>query len=159
MPDKPVFTPLKDAQNHDREIEISAGPPFWTMAEDYILGPVKLKIEVVDPEAVWQFAAEAYCKAHGTIRNDLGALLPAAPIGALIGKLGGGTADVPAPAATGSQPVAPAGMKLFAVGTYAVIQVGKDDSGALFLTMNDTLAGFASHRGSMKVRVSLAPSS
>jgi hypothetical protein len=44
------------------------------------------------------------------------------------------------------------------VGTYAVIEVKKEDSGALFLTMNDTLAGFAAHRGSLKVKVSLAPS-
>ena len=157
MADKPVFTPLKDAQNHDKEIDISAGPPLWTMAEDYITGPIKLKIEVVDPEAVWQFAVETYCKAGGTMRNDPAALLPAAPIGALIGKLGGGTADFPAAVTGGVQPAALAGVKLFAVGTYAVIEVKKDDSGALFLTMNDTLAGFANHRGKMKLKVSLAP--
>jgi hypothetical protein len=154
-----VFTPLKDEQDRtkDKEIEISAGPPLWTMAEDYIQGPVKLKIEVVDPEAVWQFAAETYCKAGGTMRNDLAALFPAAPIGALIGKLGGGTADCPAAAPAGAVGTPPAGVKLFAVGTFAVIAVGEDDSGPLFLTMNDTLAGLANHRGKMKIKVSLAP--
>ncbi|MGA3130700.1 MAG: hypothetical protein ABSD59_07860 [Terracidiphilus sp.] len=159
MPNMPAFTPLKNVQNQDKEIEISAGPPLWTVAEEYIFGPVKLKVEVVDPEAVWQFAAETYCKAGGTMRNDPAALLPGAPIGALIGKLGGGTADCPVAMSAGGQPAAPAGVRLFAVGTYAVIEVKKEDSGALFLTMNDTLAGFANHRGNLKIKVSLAPTS
>jgi hypothetical protein len=111
VPEKPQFTALQDADDHDREIDISAGPPLWTMAEDYIQGPVKLKIEVVGPAATWQFAAGTYCDACGTMRNDPNALLPAAPIGALIGKLGGGTADAPASAAiAGGAPTPPPGM-------------------------------------------------
>jgi hypothetical protein len=156
VPDKPVFLPLLDAQNQIREIDISAGPPFWTLAEDYILGPIKLKIEVVNPDAVWQSFAETSCKAGGSIRNDAAALLPVAPIGALIGKLGGSTADLPV-AIGSTAPTMPPGVRLFAVGTFAVIEVAKTDSGPLFLTMNDTLAGFAGHRGTMKIRVSLAP--
>jgi hypothetical protein len=159
VPDEPDFTPLKDENNkaNDREIEISAGPPLWTMAVKYIVGPVKLKIEVLDPNAVWQFAAGTSCDASGTMRNDPLAMLPAAPIGALIGKLGGGTADFPAPPTATDSAQAPAGVKLFAVGTYAVIEVLKTDSGPLFLAMNDTLTGFATHRGNMKIKVSLAP--
>ncbi len=159
MPNMPAFTPLKNAQNQDREIDISAGPPLWTLVEDYIFGPIKLKIELVDPEAVWQFAAETYCKANGTMRNDPAALLPGAPIGALIGKLGGGTADFPVAPQAGGQPIPLPGVRLFAVGTYAVIEVKRDDSGPLFLTMNDILAGFSTHRGNLKIKVSLAPTS
>ncbi len=128
------------------------------MAEDYIAGPVKLKIEVTEPDALWQFAADQYCTASGATRNDVAALLPSAPVGALIGKLGGGTADFPPPPIAPTQPAAlPTGIKLFAVGAYAVIDVKDADSGPLFLTMNDTLAGFANHRGKMKIKVSLAP--
>jgi hypothetical protein len=157
VPDKPVFQTLKDAQGHDKIVEVSAGPPIWTMAEDYITGPIKLKIEVIDPEAVWQFAQETSCKAGGTIRNDATSLFPAAPLGSLIGKLGGGTADFPPPPTAVGQPVPLAGVQLFAVGIFAVIEVKKEASGALFLTMNDTLAGFVNHRGSLKIKISLAP--
>jgi len=156
--DKPTFTELKDAQNNVLVFEIPAGLPVWTLAVDYIAGTVKLKIEVEASDSLWQYAPDQYCKAGGTTRNDLAAILPAAPIGALIGKVGGSTADFPPPAAAGGQPgTLPTSIKLFAVGVYAVIDVKDTESGPLFLTMNDTLAGFPNHAGTMKVKISLAP--
>ena len=158
MADKPTFSALKDAQNNVKVFEITAGLPMWTLAEDYIAGPVKLKIEAVDQDALWQYAPDQYCKAGGTTRNDLAAILPAAPIGALIAKVGGSSADFPPPAGAGGQPgTLLAGIKLFAVGAYAVVEIKDTESGPLFLAMNDTLAGFPHHAGTMKVKISLAP--
>jgi len=47
-----------------------------------------------------------------------------------------------------------AGIRAFAVGTYSVIDVKAEDSGPLFLAMNDTLAGLSQHAGKMTVKVS-----
>ena len=151
----PTFTPLQDENNNPRIIEVAAGPDLWTRAAEYVVGPTVLKVEVVDPDAVWQYAASQYCRAGGTLRNDATSILPAAPIGALIGKVGGGMADFPAPAAiTGMAPGILAGVKLFAVGSFAVINLVAADSGPLFFAMNDTLAGFQQHSGKVKVIVS-----
>ena len=154
---KPTFTPLKDSGNNDRIIEVPAGPELWALVEDYILGPIKLKVEVVDPEGLWQYAANQYCKATGTMRNDLGSILPAAPIGALIGKLGGSAADFPppAPAPLSLPPTLPVGIRLFAIGSYAIVDVKDIDSGPLFLAMNDTLSAFPAHAGKIRVKVSI----
>jgi hypothetical protein len=150
VPGKPTFA-------NPSEIDIPAGPVIWTMAEDFVFGPVKVKIELIDPEALWQYATDQYCKAGGTLRNDLNSILPTAPIGALIGKLGGGTADIPPPAPSGMPPgPLAAGIRLFAAGAFAVIDVKDIDSGPLFLGMNDVLGGFANHGGKLKVRVSFA---
>jgi hypothetical protein len=150
----PAFTYLKNPDGTDKTFQIPAfAAAFWTLATDYIPGPTKLKIEVVDPASVWQYAPGQQCRASGTTRNDPGALLPAAPIGALIGKLGGGTADCPPPPTSSGPSAMPAGMKLFGVGTIAVIDVKADDSGPLFLTMNDTLAGFLTHAGLLLVKI------
>ncbi len=146
---QPTFTTVKN------DFEISAtSSALWTVALEYVAGATKLKIEVIDLTSVWQYSTDHWCRAGGTMRNEVAALLPSAPIGALIGKLGGGTADCPAPpGASGPSPM-PAGNKVFSVGTYAIIDVKAEDSGPLFLAMNDVLAGFPQHAGSVKVKIS-----
>ena len=156
---KPTYTPLKDSNNEIRIFEVPAqGGDLWTLIDDYIAGPAKVKIEVQDPDnALWQYATDHYCGPGGTAKNDVGALLPTAPIGALIGKVGGSSADCPGPLVQGLAPVPAAGSpKMFTVGRFAVIKLATEDSGPLFLAMNDLLSGFPQHSGKIKVTVSTA---
>jgi len=73
----------------------------------------------------------------------------------LIGKVGGSTADLPetSPASGGSY----TGRKVFIVGSYAVVTLGKDDNGPLFLTMNDAPKNFGDHKGELSILVEEAP--
>jgi hypothetical protein len=92
------------------------------------------------------------CGADG-IRNALpkaGFLSTAAAYGALIGKIGGSSADLP----DSSSAASPYGNKrVFAVGTYCVVSIGGTDGGPLFLTMNDSPEGFAYHSGALCVLI------
>jgi hypothetical protein len=152
MPE-PTFTYILEGAD-PKVFEVpSSAASLWTQIGPYIAGPVKLKIEVVDPAAVWQYSTDHWCRAGGTTRNDAAALLPGAPIGALVGKLGGSTADCPPPPGPAGPSPMPAGNRTFAVGTFAVIEVKAEESGPLFLGMNDTLAGFAQHAGALKVKI------
>jgi len=70
--------------------------------------------------------------------------------GALIGKIGGSSADVP----DNSQQASPYGSRrAFAVGSHCVISLGATKGGPLFVTMNDTPEGFANHSGALVVLV------
>jgi hypothetical protein len=128
------------------------GLTLWTIALRWLPGPAKVQFEV-DAMTTWVPRDGERCGATGLYELDANALLPAAPIGALIGRIGGGNADGPV---TATSP-APAGTRQFAVGTFAVIDVKDTESGALFLTMNDTLAGFRQHSGHLRVRIDVAP--
>ena len=78
---KPTYTPLKDSNNQTLIFEVPAqGGDLWTLIDDYIAGPAKVKIEVQDPDkALWQYATDHYCGPGGTAKNDVGALQPTAP--------------------------------------------------------------------------------
>jgi hypothetical protein len=160
MGTKPNFVVLADAQGKAQEFKIQArGSDLWTLVQDYVAGPVKLRIEVIDANALWQPATDQSCKAGGTGRNDVGALVPSAAIGALIGKVGGSTADCPPAVTQGTIPQpSPGSPKVFAVGMYAVIDIKADESGPFFLTMNDILSGFINHTGEMTVKIAVAAS-
>ncbi|HWT05046.1 MAG TPA: hypothetical protein VN224_04770 [Xanthomonadales bacterium] len=62
-----------------------------------------------------------------------------APVGALIGKLGGSTAG----AADGA---------VFVVGSSCIVKVGDDDA-PLYLTINDEESGMSNNQGSLKVKI------
>jgi len=87
------------------------------------------------------------CGADGTPGDGYSAnhLCATAPTGALIGKIGGSTADKPDAAS------------VFAVGQYCIRTLKTEESGALFLTMNDVPGNFAQHDGVLKVRIEEAP--
>jgi hypothetical protein len=68
----------------------------------------------------------------------------------LIGKLGGSSADQP----DASQTTAPYGTKkVFAVGSYSVIALTKDDAGPLYLTRNETLDAFSEDLGTLHILI------
>jgi len=75
-----------------------------------------------------------------------------APRGALIGRIGGSTADNFPPASQGN-PVPPAPYVLFPVGRKCVIAVPATLVGSLFLGVNDEQAQMAEVQGSLLVTI------
>jgi hypothetical protein len=117
----------------------------WTPILDYAPPGKLLKIVVVeDPNAnppvigKWRpkdFPADG-CSADGDYENKQSTtgtpLVASAPRGALIGRIGGSTADQTPDANTAPNRI------LFAVGRYCVLMVPQSPAGALFLGVNDS---------------------
>ena len=145
---------------------------LWRLAHEYVQGPRLLRLRVlnadnrpaIDP-ATGNPVADASgnspqwgkddnaCTPDGAPTNppkDTVLLCSKAPRGALVAKLGGSSADHPDTAAN-SQPYG--SRKVFAVGSYCVILVAKDDSGPLFLTRNETLDAFREDMGELKILI------
>lgn len=115
---------------------------LWTPVLEFVEGPITLKFAA---SGTWETVRGRPCGADGEFANDTAddALTTLAPIGTLIAKVGGGTADRPQADSK----------SVFAVGTFCVLVLGADEKGALFLTMNDRVRGFASHAGQLAVEV------
>lgn len=114
---------------------------LWTSVCLYVDGPGLLRIKA-DPQGQWSYAAGTVddCGPEGdplafVSRKDC--LSQNAPVGALIGKIGGSSAGI------GDAPV-------FAVGSHCVVRI-PDDGGPLFLTINDTADGMSNNGGTVKV--------
>jgi len=146
-------------------VKVDAKPPgCWTVILPFVTGPRLLRFSVHDKDdkgagvpMKWRLNSDEECGADGSIKGGTktGALVTSAALGALVGKVGGSTADLPdasTAAATGGS-----GRKLFPVGSYAVVALTSNDSGPLFLTMNDGTEGFATHSGSLWVLIEEAP--
>lgn len=128
------------AQLTDR---VAARPDgLWTLVVEFVSGPALLRVTASADR--WQYAdaAAAVCGADGdpdALLARAKCLLPAAPVGALIGKIGGSTAG----AADGT---------LFVAGSTCVVRV-PDEGGPLFLTINDEY--MKNNAGSIGVAVAL----
>jgi hypothetical protein len=132
---------------------------FWSLVVDYVPGSRLLRFTLIEQDAQgqrsptsWSPAKNVHCGADGTnvTPTKSGLLSCGALYGALIGKIGGSSADVP----DGSQPTTPYGSKkVFAVGSHCVISLSGTEGGALFLTMNDNPEGFANHSGALYVLI------
>src|SRR5438309_8608468 len=106
------------------KMKIPAKPTaLWTKVFDYIEGPARLRIEA---EGIWSYS-KRHCGPEGIpsvgLMND--ALVSTAPLGALVGKIGGSTAEKPDTTKIG----------VFAVGNYCVLNLDASAKGALFMTM------------------------
>jgi hypothetical protein len=85
-----------------------------------------------------------------------GLLCSSAAYGALIGKIGGSTADLPDSTPGVTTPYA--NKKVFAVGTDSIIALPTAaDGGPLFLTMNDKPDEFPKHTGEIQVYLEYYP--
>jgi hypothetical protein len=118
---------------------------LWTVVLPYVQGPVKIKIEA---DGAWEFLPSTSCGPDGYVIGGLvsESLVPTAPIGALVGKVGGGTAEKPdADKST-----------VFSVGRFCVLVLPDGTGGALFLTMNDKPDWFPQHSGGITVKLSEA---
>jgi len=133
------------------EVEVPAKPEgLWTLAYAFVEGPRKLRITVPDEAATWNWNATSACGADGHPGEGYTSnhLCASAPTGALIGKVGGSTAEKPEAA------------RVFAVGRHCILTLkekDKDAGGPLYLTMNDTVNGFRDHSGCIKVLIEEAP--
>lgn len=140
-------------------VKVESTVALWSLAKEYIAGSRLLRFTVVDEDEQKQTASMSWspvkgttCGANGIVVNPpkSGCLSTGALYGALIGKLGGSSADIP----DGSSPTAPYGTKrVFAIGTHCVIVLGSSEGGPLYLTMNDSPDGFANHSGDLHVLI------
>jgi hypothetical protein len=112
----------------------------WTWAIDYVKGPALLLIEATGE---WSYSAGGKCGPNGDLNalvHPNEAILPGAPLGALLVKIGGSTAGT----ADGTVKVA---------GAKAIVEIGQV-SGPVFLTINDELSGLFDNDGELTVTVS-----
>jgi len=143
-----------------KTVKVEAKPTgYWNLVIDYIPGSRLLRFALLTKDAqgqpvptFWNPAAGMQAGADGTnfTTAKSGLLSGGACYGALIGKIGGSSADIP----DASQPTTPYGSKrVFAVGSRCVISLGASDGGPLFLTMNDNPEGFLNHSGALHVQI------
>ncbi len=127
-------------------VDVKAKPDgIWTLAYDYVKGPALIQIEAHDDE--WQYAPGKKCKADGDLSSMLcsrEAILPSAPVGAMIAKVGGSTAGL-------------SDGRMFVVGKRCLLQLDQSTSGPLYLTINDELSGMQNNDGVIKVKISIKP--
>jgi hypothetical protein len=129
----------------------------WSLAVDQITGPRLIRISVSNKDeqgaevpTKWKPSSAEECGGNGMAKAAPDGLVPSAPYGALVGKLGGSSADLTETPAT-------SGRKFFPVGTYCVLNVSATEGGPLYLTMNDKLGDFANHSGELMVLIEEAP--
>jgi hypothetical protein len=127
---------------------ISAKPSgLWTRTDIFVLGPALLKFEAAGQ---WYYSTKygRESSADGDLLSPIPlkrCLSEKAPIGSLLGKIGGSVADR-------------GGDSVFLVGSYCVLEVGKDQRGPLYLTINDVYDGYIDNDGQLEVVVQIAPS-
>ena len=90
----------------------------------------------------WQPEGTKTCTADGATALDRTVLLPAAPAGALIAKIGGSSADTTVDK-----------LPLFAVGRHCVFTVEAGKAGTLYLGVNDAVGSMARLTGHLTVRL------
>lgn len=135
----------------------------WTSVLDYAPPGKLLKIEVVEdlaatPPITGRWVPKDFpgtrCSADGDYDNRQPAqgtpLLGSAPRGALIGRIGGSTADQGVDTAT---PPTPPSRLLFSVGRFCVLMVPQSPAGALFLGVNDSPDRMSGVRDALYVNV------
>jgi hypothetical protein len=138
---------------------------FWTLVQDFVPGSRLLRLRVVNEDLqgaqlpiIWSPADGVRCGPDGdpTVTGRTGMLCTSAGYGALVGKIGGSTGDLPDTAAGATSPYA--GKKVFAVGTECIVSLPTAaDGGSLFLTMNDKPGGFPAHAGDLFVFLQYYP--
>jgi hypothetical protein len=126
----------------------------WTPVLEYAPPGKVLKIEVVMGGAWQPKGFSAGCSADGDYENTQPALgtplLTSAPRGALIGRIGGSTADQTAD--TPTPPATPSRL-IFSVGRLCVLTVPQAPTGALFLGVNDSPDRMSGLAGELYVNV------
>jgi len=130
------------------EVKVQAKPEheaLWKLVYEYLAGPRRLRFKAT---GAWEREPGKTCGPNGASREQLdnAYLAGGAQVGALIGKIGGSTAD------KGDSPA-----QVFAVGEYCVIHVPDTARGGLFLTMNDKPQNFYQHSGELDVTIEEAP--
>lgn len=116
---------------------------IWTWVFDYVKGPALIKIEA---SGDWSYSGARQCGPDGDLNalvSGRSTILSAAPVGALLVKVGGSTAGV----SDGVVRVA---------GSSAIVQIDDKGGGPIFLTINDQLTGLSDNDGELQVKLSIA---
>lgn len=141
-----------------RSVRVLKVPEFqgaiWTPALDSLM-PKRLYRFRVKEGSTWKLdGATAACSSDGydqPPQRSTDPICNTAPFGALIAKIGGGTADKIEPstaAKTGT---------IFGVGRYCVFQISDDTKvGPVYLGANDVLSGMTKIQGQIEVEVEIA---
>jgi hypothetical protein len=130
-----------------KTMEVPAKPEgLWLLALEYISGPKTFKIEACGS---WKYSDKiAPCGPDGdpgSLVDKSQCLFADAPIGALLGKIGGSSASMKE-------------AKVFPVGLFCVVELPSKETenavkGPLYFSMNDHLAGFADNDGQLTVSI------
>jgi hypothetical protein len=134
---------------------------FWTLVQEYVPGVRLLRIQTSSEDQqkkkvpmLWSPETGIQCGPDGAASKTAvsGMLCNGAACGALIGKVGGSTGDLPDSTAGTAGPYG--NKKVFAVGTDSIIALPTAaDGGPLFLSMNDKPDEFPKHSGELFVRL------
>jgi hypothetical protein len=119
---------------------------LWTRTNIFVTGPGLLKFEATGR---WSYSSRFTFGSLFSPDGDLLAPMPlkrclseSAPIGSLIGKIGGSIAD--------------RGESVFLIGSYCVREIGEDQKGPLYLTINDLIDGYSDNYGEIEVAIQIA---
>jgi hypothetical protein len=127
------------------QVDVSAKPNgLWTVAREFISGPVRIRFVASES---WKYSADSSCGPDGdmlSMISPIQTILKSAPVGSLIAKIGGSSAGQ----ADGT---------VYLVGSFAIIDIGANVKGPLYLTINDEPSGFANNSGILKVNVYWKP--
>lgn len=146
-------------------VRVPARPAgYWTLAREYIPGGRLLRITVLNADGhnhpvptSWSPAPNSSCGPDGLPAHPdkMSLLCSTALYGALIGKIGGSTGDLPD---TTPGTTSPWGSKrVFAAGTDCILTLALTDGGPLFLTMNDHPEKFSRHSGELLMSLQYYP--
>jgi hypothetical protein len=137
---KPMTTLWKETTTG---ITIPARPKgIWTLAHDFVEGPAVIKVEAV---GTWSYTPGVACEADGDLNGLLngGALLvPGAPVGSLVAKVGGSSAG-------------DTDGVVRVIGQVGYITLDAKTSGPVFLTINDDKTGLRDNAGQLTVTISI----
>jgi hypothetical protein len=135
----------------------SAQGKRWTLALDY-LPPQKLIRIVADDSVTIELAQGARSGPDGDPAltfDSGGSTLPVAhaPRGALIGRIGGSTADMSQPKASEAATIPSAAMIFFAAGRDCIFRIPAGVEGGLFLSVNETAERIGHVAGAFTVTI------
>jgi hypothetical protein len=125
------------------KIQVEARPKaIWTLAIEFAAGPRLLRFRARDGE--WIFSPlQRRCAADGDTSPSLDTalrLLPAAPPGCVIAKVGGSI-------------VGRADGSLFTIGSLCILELDAKTRGSVFLTVNDDPLLRTANQGSIEVEI------
>jgi hypothetical protein len=141
MPPPPTWTQLAS-------VKVSArSPAIWQKAIEWVSGPLLLKFEAT---GTWQFcgASGTECSPDGDLSFPIAlnrCISDKAPIGSLIGRIGGSTSQKDDPES------------VFPIGTFCIYLLSNTKMGPVFLTINDIWTGFGDNNDEVEVTISWAP--
>jgi hypothetical protein len=127
------------------QVDVNAKPNgLWTVAREFINGPARIRFAASES---WKYSPDSSCGPDGdmlSMISPIQTILKSAPVGSLIAKIGGSSAGQ----ADGT---------VYLVGSFAIIDIGADVKGPLYLTINDDPSGFGNNSGSLKVNMQWKP--